>query len=212
MNFQKVVTSALGPLFDKLIGSIQLHICPDQYVGQISAFDDDQGDFPTRQQVQKRPNNLQCLILVLESPHINEFMEPCGPAKGTTGRNIRRYIPDVMELGKYSNFGMILMNAIQYQCSLGVSTKKYRDQVFRAAWNDSGKVKFQRRLASTFRSGDVLLNCCTKGNGGGVELRTQVQHAIVTVQSNIGCVDIIRRNHPSCWTVKKSRSYEWGGS
>lgn len=76
-----------------------------------------------------------------------------GPACGSTGRNIKKYLPSVLfnylpainetsrlityDLNKQIQNGdycIALINAIQYQCSLGEDTLKYRDKIFSEMW------------------------------------------------------------------------------
>jgi len=72
--------------------SIEDRICPDQYVGIINDFGQASDDFPERQDAVSRPDGIPCLIIILESPHTDEFVGNVGPAKGTTGRLIRSHI------------------------------------------------------------------------------------------------------------------------
>ena len=65
-------------------------VCPDQYVGKLSKFEKDAIDFPCRQHAETCCHPGKTAILILESPHMREFVEPVGPAKGSTGRLIRR--------------------------------------------------------------------------------------------------------------------------
>ena len=85
------------------------------------------------------------IVIILESPHIDEFFGfsihvfgeniPCysRPANGTTGQNLRKYLSDVIsseiKLDK-DLYPVILLNAINYQCSCGVNTDLYRDDNF----------------------------------------------------------------------------------
>lgn len=184
----------------------ETRICPDQYVGTLSEVMS-QHDFPFRKAVYERPNS-PCLILVMESPHKDEFIDEIGPAKGKTGRYIRQHLADVLDCTEYQNSGLILLNAIQHQCSLGVATKLYRDEIFRTAWINGGEVDFKRRLADTYKSGDVVLNCCTKGRKyrQHTPLRDLVERAI---RSNPNNVESVKRLHPSNWWNPARRTQEW---
>ncbi|MBV5330612.1 MAG: hypothetical protein JZU65_23775 [Chlorobium sp.] len=203
MKFSKIV-----PLIvKKKISKIEERDCHDQYVGKISGFHSDQNDFFVRTPADERPNGLSCLIIVLESPHIKEFQGDVGPAKGKTGSLIRKWISSVdVDLLEYSGYGLILVNAIQYQCSLGMPTKCFRDEVFRAAWNMGGDKEFITRLKMYYHSGDAVVNCCTKGNSTKNELRRMVQKAIA--KANLGCVTL-GRPHPSSWFSKQNRKSTW---
>ena len=162
-------------------------LCPDQYVGLIKDFKDEDNkakkDFSFRMDIFNK-NTSACvnisdvkniLVLVLESPHTDEFDEngnPIGPANGTTGRNIREHISKIFP--NFSNYHLILMNAIPFQCSLGfpLSKKekenlKRRDEVFGAVWGNFGKIFFKARLKKLLDElqnkgkNVVVVNACT---------------------------------------------------
>lgn len=180
--------------------------CQDQYVGPLSTVMN-QHDFPFRKVVDERPHT-PCIILVMESPHKDEFTDEVGPAKGKTGHYIRQYLADVLDCTSHHNSGLILLNAIQNQCSLGIATDQYRDQVFRVAWTNGGENDFKQRLKATYTNGDVLLNCCTKGNDfrDHTPLRDLVERAIRTALPNVVSV---RRLHPTNWWKVDRRKQEW---
>lgn len=185
-------------------------ICPDQYVGRISAFIGNEG-FEIRRQVKCRPEGLSCLILVLESPHQEEFKKPYGPAKGKTGDNIVKHLGAVNGLEKYKGFGLILLNAVRYQCSRGQSTNKHRDKTFVGIWNVGGKKNFSTRLKNIYRPDDVVVVSCTKGNlrgGRKNQLRTFVHDAVKKTLQKRNAV-ILRRTHPSSWYAENNRNSEW---
>jgi hypothetical protein len=121
----------VSQVIDSKIGMIEEEPCPDQYVGKISRFRSDQVDFPVRNSVEKQKDRPESLIMVIESPHINEFINEPGPAKGHTGLQIRKWITKVVGLSQYRNHGLIIVNAVQYQCSLGFPTKCFRDDIFK---------------------------------------------------------------------------------
>jgi len=202
MNFSHLVSSAT----QNAMSATELRICPDQFVGRINTFSADQSDFPVRVSASERPEGLLCLIMVIESPHKQEFMGNLGPAKGSTGNLIRKWIKEIRDLFAYHNYGLILVNAIQFQCSLGRPTKEFRDDVFKHVWGDRGGCDFRHRLKAIHREGDVIANCCTKGNLKESNLRALVQAAIV--KTVINCT-IHRRTHPSSWYSKNNREYEW---
>jgi hypothetical protein len=180
--------------------------CPDQYVGTLAEIIG-QSSFPSRCPVGQRAVG-PCLILVLESPHNDEFVDAPGPAKGFTGEMIRKYLPDAFDSTGLGEYGLILLNAIQYQCSLGSSTAVYRDRIFRAVWVQGGKENFQDRLQATFRPGDQVMNCCTKGNDFEINppLRSLVEVAIRQV---IPGLQTIKRMHPAAWRDPAWRGKAW---
>lgn len=184
----------------------EVRLCPDQFVGKICNFEKDHSDFITRQAAACRPKGVECLLLVLESPHIEEFKaEEPGPAKGKTGGLIRKWIRDVVDR-EYYNRGVILINAIQRQCSLGLPTCKYRDKMFEALWSQYGEKAFVKRLIQSWQDGDVIMNCCTKGTQSP-ELRQLVQATIR--KTNVCTKPPLRRTHPASWFAGRNRKYEW---
>jgi len=202
MTFSKLVSQ----IIDSEIGMIEEKSCPDQYVGEIFRFSSNQIDFPVRISAErsiKRPNSL---IMVIESPHVNEFANDPGPAKGHTGNQIRKWITKVNGLSQYSNHGLIIVNAVQYQCSLGQPTKCFRDDIFNAVWNSGGEDDFMTRLKAVYRKSDIVVNCCTKGSRTVVELRKLVQQAIAKI--NFDSV-VLKRTHPASWYAEKNRKHEW---
>jgi len=200
MNFEEI---AKAVLLEKVAKPIEARRCPDQYVGVIAQFSSS-ADFPERVPVECRPSDVKCVIMILESPHIKEFSDSLGPAKGQTGKRIREKFLEVKGLSEYINYGLILMNAVQNQCSLGSSTGCYRDDVFVTAWKNGAKENFIHRLNTTFQIGDVIVNCCTKGNMKNNELRRLVQQSIPSDKG-----EVFRRTHPSSWHSEKNRSSQW---
>jgi hypothetical protein len=187
-------------------GQIESRCCPDQYVGRLSQIVGRQ-DFPERLPAVMRPNS-PCIILVLESPHIDEYIGTPGPAKGFTGEMIRLHLQKALPIEEIGGYGLIVMNAIQYQCSLGVSTDFFRDRVFRASWNFGGRESLGTRVERLYRHGDILVNCCTKGKDYDVNtpLRLLVEEELRRVLPGVRS---IRRLHPSSWRKPTLASVEW---
>lgn len=176
-------------------------ICPDQYVGSLGQLGGNR-DFQCRLPVDSRPNSA-CFVLILESPHIHEFRGLPGPAKGRTGIMIRSHLMEVVGAERARrDVGILLVNAIQFQCSLGVPTSKYRDAVFTECWKAFGQNDFEYRVARLWRRGDCVINACTKG---GCDLRLMVERAL---ERAIGRSNL-RRAHPSTWWRPDRRLRSW---
>ena len=202
INYEQVIAGAVslqGRPFEK-------RLCPDQYVGTLHQLLK-QATFPCRLATDQRPTG-PALILILESPHIDEYVDEPGPAKGFTGEMIRQHLSAAIDLAGRQAFGLVLMNAIQHQCSLGSNTAVYRDRVFRAVWAQGGKEAFQTRLAGTVKLGDLVMNCCTKGNDFEIHppLRSLVEAAIREVMPDI---ETIKRMHPAAWRDPAWRGKAW---
>lgn len=160
--------------------------CPDNYVGSVLISDEEIiknkstlfFEKSARIQYTKHliapPNtNNKNIVVILESPHKDEFanQEIVAPALGTSGRNLQDYFICSLQNFLINNrhvlkngiYNIVLMNAIQYQCSLGRCPKIYRDLFWLSIWClKSGRVDFIDRLKQYRPS--VIINLCTKGS------------------------------------------------
>lgn len=151
---------------------------------------------------------LPTLIMVLESPHKNEFDEnglPLGPARGSTGANIRSYLINHLknvglERGQYK---LLLVEAVSYQCSNGLpidqsEQPKKKDLLFEKIWNSGGRQSFEARIR-LYRP-TIIVNSCT-GGASGIESRATSRLLNVLVQNSIDtiCPNIPKfySSHPS---------------
>jgi len=202
MDFEQIVGDTVA-----LQGRpFELRACPDQYLGTLLEIIG-QVKFPIREVADRRIKS-PCLIIVLESPHVDEFIDEPGPAKGFTGEMLRRYLPDAVGHQVPTGMGLVLLNAIQYQCSLGSNTAVYRDRIFRAAWRQGGKENFLDRFQTIVMPDDIVMNCCTKGNDFeiNIPLRSLVEFSI---RQTMPQIQTIRRMHPASWRDPAWRSKEW---
>lgn len=206
INFREVAERHLI----ERVSTIEVRLCPDQYVGLATSIEAN-GAFLVRQPASERQTTQPCILLVLESPHISEFRGKPNPANGTTGISIARYLQRVPGLESIDGFGLILINAVQYQCSLGKSPKIFCDKVFWEVWEGAGQKDFAARLKRLHRPGDIVVNCCTKGSSSKTEkqLRVLVQHTIVDTLDGI---PVLQRNHPSFWHVPANRERDWSSA
>lgn len=208
------------------------HLCPDQYVGIIGSVKNHKR-FWRKNLEEIDLGNRKVMILVLESPHQDEFQYsdddslrlPIGPANGATGVNIWKYIAEVFK-DKFNDFSLILMNAIPFQCSLGAEPPgSIRDKVFAKAWDDANQERkkigasfFEKRLGSLLKklAGNevVIVNACTQGNKGkkwstttknDLFLCCKVCKSIIEVLKNCpeGQIPFYHIHHPSSWTRNK---------
>lgn len=126
--FVNAATEEIAAL-QKIKGCYAKEACPDQLVGRIEKFSLGT-DFPVRVNIQdgfKRTSE-SCVILILESPHKDEFfidkdreLKPIGPARGCTGCAIRNYFTEIFPGHVKSD--LVLVNLVQFQCSLGLSSR-----------------------------------------------------------------------------------------
>lgn len=120
----------------------------------------------------REKNGFKNIVIVLESPHRNEYDEkgePLRPAMGTAGVNLKSKLIGIMnrngELKKVLNketYNLWLVNAVQYQCSFGLKPiqKEMRNFVFRVLWKEL-KEDFLIRLKNL--EPIVVINLCTGG-------------------------------------------------
>lgn len=110
------------------------------------------------------------IIIILESPHKDEYSKGIiAPAMGKTGKNIKDYLLKILDK-KIENpkdnekkYDVILMNAIQYQTSLGIDTEYFRDRVWLTLWNKGDlRKEFIKRLEGY--DADIIFNFCTNGS------------------------------------------------
>ena len=201
----------------------QALVCEDKYVGDISKNGtelykfEDESEFVERG---NRPNpSDRKLILVLESPHKDEYrrkdefgkVTPV-PANGTTGQHIRTYIGKVLRCSTGTDCGtlqVILMNAVQYQCSQAHTlvcraNRLKRDDVFRNTFGEGEEFK-QRLRELNISDRDTVINCCTKGTRTPY-LRDLVGKAIKDVRGYPSQFVYFATCHPSVWFNKKLRA------
>lgn len=181
-------------------------------------------DEKSRCEISKDVKVKPIIAIVLESPHKDEFdmnnKVAIGPACGRTGINLKNYLPAVLfnylpaidgtgpikydskKQIQNGDYCIALINAIQYQCSLGENTSKYRDKIFSEMWGlEKVKKDFIKRLKKSNPS--VIINCCTRGNfkdsDRELPLRKKVQNVIdefVKTQNNKNIL-CLRAAHPS---------------
>ena len=196
--------------------------CPDIYAGEIingnvnvntTWFDYASRLANSGSLLCNRNQHYKTIVIILESPHANEYENSCfiNPALGTTGKNLQKYfgklIKKLAKFEPYLNSGqyrIILMESIQYQCSLGIQPLniEIRDLVFSEIWNlKKTKDDFRERLSSYHP--DIILNLCTKGKTKK-ELRKLVQESIDSLCKNKK-VKLYRGGHPSGWYSPKNR-------
>ena len=164
----------------RLPGFSEFRPCPDQFVGVISVHNEvtenpqvngEKCDFLVRVPVNDFIRSTSpCILMILESPHVSEYsgISPrpaAGNGYGDTGRSIRELFGEVFDLHEllpHGNYPLIIINAIQFQCSLG-DIKKHRDIMFTQCWVGLGRIDFATRFKSIYRNGDVVVNACTAG-------------------------------------------------
>ncbi|NLZ37257.1 MAG: hypothetical protein GX897_07255 [Clostridiales bacterium] len=191
--------------------------CPDQLVGKMV-----DGDFieVCRQNIDYQTmsgknyvnNKLSSPIaIVLESPHRDEFDAngyPIGPAMGSTGtlffKNFVKAINKSNNINlKSGTYDIVLINSIQYQCSLGENldknddNQKQRDINWILCFIHEDSCDIERRLKAL--SPFATINLCTKGKGSGLSnLRQLLERKIGSM------INYTSGNHPSSWRNQRN--------
>ena len=151
--------------------------------------------------------NLPLFIIILESPHIDEFNTngiAVGPAQGSTGRNIRSLLIQLLQSQTahlQRIYRLMLVEAIPYQCSNNTSPidRTNTNRLFKKMWRSyGGKIDFENRI-NQYRP-DVILNACTGGIHSinkGFTLKGLVQKVLNTYKQHNPSVQLLYSNHPA---------------
>ena len=108
-------------------------------------------------------------IVVLESPHIKEFIKNEALCND---KYFKLKFPQLLEnsdnlkigLNKKVSYKVYIINAIKYQCSLGLPTQYYRDYVFLYYWRNLEK-DFKKKVSNLISNNTIgIINLCTKGS------------------------------------------------
>ena len=145
------------------------------------------------------------IVIILESPHKDEFdtitSMALGPAMGKTGDNLKAHFDFAIQNSSIYQFllgashDIVLVNAIQYQCSLGNSLGKkkptnisLRNTNFKLCFNTND---LQKRLNAL--KPFATINLCTK----------QFQQNVANIAQSFN--NYTYGNHPSSWYIPSNR-------
>jgi hypothetical protein len=104
-------------------------------------------------------------------------------------------------------YPLVLVNAVQYQCSLGVAPQAHRTEIFQQCWDSFGRDDYLTRITNLYQPGDIVINSCT-GDGlrkvvqkALTEAITQAEQATSTAKpmSDSRTAAIIKLVHPCNW-------------
>lgn len=119
------------------------------------------------------------IVWIIESPHKWEFridipLYPEGRhrARPLNNPSTQSYVKPVFDdhmgdflannIGEGQVYLVLLVNSVEYQCSLGENTSLYRDKNFISNWIDDERDHFLQKISSY--KGDLYINSCTKGS------------------------------------------------
>lgn len=205
---------------NQYIGLIRIernNACLSQWLNCSLSTSKNERDELNKQLLQKK--EMPIFLIVLESPHKEEYESNTDdikipmPAMGETGKKLHLFLPKYINrikatiesetiskgIGyvdiKNEIYRVLLVNAIQYQCSLGEDTVKYRTSVFCEMWRkEEVKDNFKSRI--DWDNVKVVLNCCTNGNKSS-SIRKLIQDEI-DLHAKADCVKL-HSYHPSSW-------------
>lgn len=166
--YKKITKEVISLCLNKM----NKHIVKDQCYGSI-VYNGFNFQKIKRKRSSKTKRERSVIIIVLESPHVKEFNKNTRYPL-VNDKLFLKYFDDCLNgyirktnthLFKKERYDVILMNSIQYQCSLGFTTKKYRDIVFLTLW-EFLHFEFECRLKSLINSNKVaaVINFVTKGD------------------------------------------------
>lgn len=200
-------------------------ICVDECVGVIEICDEKvvyvNYDFENRKKPTDYPS-IPSIVIIIENPHFDEFTkgkDEGSPARGCTGNNLQKYL--LFNLYKYlhcndqgingiysfsnkkianGKYKIIVSNAVQYQCSLGLplngknsnGNREETNKRFTACLNKDKNIFISRIKGYKPK---VIINSCTGQNKGEIAgLQREVQDVL---QENIQNVLFLHSAHPS---------------
>lgn len=148
------------------------------------------------------------IVVILESPHVDEFDAsgtPKGPAQGKTGNRFDKYFEQLINSSSVSNVigteshAVVLVNSVQYQCSLGKQPLKGKnrsdcDKNWKSCFNAGGNTDLVNRLNAL--KPVAVINLCT------ASLKKDVDQQICHF-SNYTC-----GYHPASWHWRKYREIQ----
>lgn len=215
-EFAKVVSDALQehcmidcPLSEQEKNNLVVRCCDRvAYICKGSDSSLEYGEKIANVRYKGDPNKKR-IILILESPHKDEFkLDGCklcqvGPAAGKTGTYIRKYLPLIFSGMK--DFGareLILVNAIQFRCSIGRSMwgkenangMKFKNRVLTELLaKEMFVMDLERRLKLVWRNADMdmIVNCLSLNGATGCVVGKIIKRVTGRCVCGIG--------HPSRW-------------
>ncbi len=202
---------------------INNNACPDQLVGYLDKgiFHPDKTrtniDYLLTNNYYSINNSIQRkIVVILESPHTNEYDpitgQALGLALGKTGKLFAEHFSSALKNSKKfralsssnNKLAVVLINSVQYQCSLGrfltlSKNKSLRNRNWRSCFN-GGANDLNLRLEAL--NPDYIINLCTKN------LRSDVTNYISrsTVFSINNNQNFTEGNHPASWEDSNKRT------
>jgi len=200
----------------------------------------------SRDDLYKFNKNYNNIVIILESPHVDEFRYIIGckdgfrigmPCMGKTGENLKKYFideldkcleevfnndkfKDILKDDENNKFNIIVMNAIQFQCSLGFKLSKEKNELCKKLFKDEVKDKVKdkndKSEKNIIKSNMIkrlsvykpkcIVNCST------YKIRKKIEKIVIDYSENIDedgksrSIIYIEGNHPSNWEKRNVKS------
>ena len=219
-SFKLFQSMFVNPCVDQVVGTI----CYNRQFTSANGKTTMNFETKTNHTAQSRRNidysqyskgNNKTIVILLESPHIDEFniqgqTYTTAPAWGKTGTMINKYFILALNnsisaiqnncpnfLTNITTYDVLLVNAIQYQCSLGMRPINIgiRNKVFACLWNKTSD-SFRQDLIERLKilNPDLIINACTS------ELKKRFCNNKAIIPSLANCnVMMNASSHPSVW-------------
>lgn len=218
LNFVNIAWGIANNIINNALTQDKNIPIPDDYVGSFTYpptpnnpslwfHKDDRKNNEKELGNKAEPNNYN-IVIVLESPHKNEYNTSFRhPAIGKTGDNLKDNFDSLLDklkgtIKKGTRCYVYLMNAIQYQCSLGYHTSIFRTEIFNSMWKHHKKDEdFLDRLKDFYPN--IIINLCTKTD----KLQDIVQEKIDEFVNNNKTISLYRGTHPSSWKLDPQNRY-----
>lgn len=147
------------------------------------------------------------IVLVLESPHRYEFtserkgLQPKGPAFGKTGSRVRKSLKCKIpvDLGDVDSHELILVNAVQFQCSLGLPLWNHPDNqsfknavVLECLRHKAFRDHLRSRVRSLIKDSEDIVAIASGQTSGANQCVEEIIHSLA-------CRVLCGLGHPSSW-------------
>ena len=172
--------------------------CEDRPFGSIGKLSREVSD-----ECYAESNRNNRILLILESPHVDEFREtPPQAASGNTGNNVFDFANRVFS--SCEGWGLWVINAIEYPCSLlqniSKTGKDIRDVVLFEMWKlDEVRESLKRRLKKHCGNGRNLI---VEASGSKI-LRDGIRCIVNRLEVDKKFVPNVP--HPCCWRSPMTR-------
>lgn len=151
------------------------------------------------------------VAVVLESPHKDEFeieeyqFKPAGPAMGTSGNNIEKYLINLIKAIEkyyiaYNKYDIYIVNPVKFQASLGsFYTGKLIKEIRNELWKSLYENVYKKEFLEEIKKYDIIVNSCTDINEKYGKY--QITNDLKNIENR--AFDIIEcSRHPSRWNFK----------